>query len=91
MTTKDTRDLERLRKDIDVAVKRMVEMRDDFAAKSEAESHSREVKEWFDGQATGVDHALYALWVNTGGAHGVDTRRAAEPTVEPETSPAVTS
>lgn len=76
MTAKDTRDLGQLRKDIDAAVARMVEMRDEFAAKREAEK-TREMKEWFDGHATGVDHALYALWIFTGGAHGVDTRKEA--------------
>ena len=87
--SKDTRDLERLRKEIDSAVARMVELRDEFAAKSETES-SREMKEWFDGISTGAGQALYAVWTFTGGAHGVNTREDAAKAAEAETNPAVT-
>jgi hypothetical protein len=90
MSTKDTRDLAQLRKEVDAAVARMVEMRDEFAAKSKAEVPGA-IKEWFDGISAGVGHALYAVWSFTGGAHGVDTREEVEKVAKAETSPEVPS
>ena len=72
MTAKDARDLQQLRKELNAAVARMVEVRDESAAKAQNKDDS--LHEWHEGIADGVGHALYALWAHTGGAHGVDTR-----------------
>jgi len=75
MSAKDARALEQLRKELNAAVGRMVQIRDESAAKAQNQDDS--LHEWHEGIAVGVGHALYALWAHTGGAHGIDTRSPA--------------